>query len=339
MSEKVNKNLLNRRELLGSVAGGLALGSAFLPRLSVPAIFAADPQRIESLSPENRSEVDEDNNVIETESLKISYGPYFWHSMPPPYLPSYCIIQMVWKQKRVGLANIIDCWEYGPAMNLGKKPQVFRKTKETDEYVEVRVELQDSGIEWEGFGNPNRQMKTAAVKKWDRVYKKTPVLEIEYEEHPFVDFTDIPMPGGDPSLFALSVYGTKRDLSDAEFREINATVTALPDGTGLEGHFLKYFFDYAGADKNACVYKNYQIWGIRDTKTDVGIGFVTPAVRDWETWVNGGAINYYCYQFYRAKREAFTTQFKRWIFAFRGRENCFLTGKEIVDNGGPLPRT
>jgi len=334
-----NRDLLNRRELLGSVAGaGVALASASLLGLSTPVVFAAGPQhKTETISPKTWLDVDEENNVIETESLKIGYGPYYWHSIPPPYLPSYCIVQMVWKQKRVGLASLLDTWEYGPALNLSKKPQVFRKTKETENYVEARVEMQDSGIEWEGFNNPNRKIKTAVLRKWDRVYKKNPVLEIEYEEHPFVDYTDIGMPGEDSCSFALCVYGTKRDLTDAKYKEISGAVTALPDHTGLEGHFLRYFFEYAGADMNACVYKKHQIWGIRDQKTNIGIGFVTPAVREWETWVNGGAINYYCYQFYRATKEAFPKQFKRWVFAFQGdRENCFAMGREIVDNDGPL---
>ena len=337
VSETATREVLSRRELLGNIAGaGVALGSASL--LRIPAAFAASPQqKTETISPKTWLDVDEENNVIETESLKIGYGPYYWHSIPPPYLPSYSIVQMVWKEKRVGLVGILDGWEYGPALNLSKKPQIFRKTKETKDYIEVRVEMQDSGTEWEGFNNPNRKMKTAFLKKWDRVYKKTPVLEIEYEQSPFVDFTDIVMPGDDPCSFALSAYGTKRDLPDAKFKEIAAAATALPDHTGLEGHFIKYFFDYAGADMNACVYKKHQIWGIRDEKTNIGIGFVTPAVREWETWVNGGGINYYCYQFYRASKEAFPKQFKRWIFAFQGnRENCFAMGTEIVDNGGPL---
>jgi hypothetical protein len=257
--ETANRQALNRLDLLAGVAAAaVARGSASLLRLGIPAVFAADPpQKTETISPKTWLDVDEENNVIETESLKIGYGPYYW--------------------------------------------------------------------------------QTAVLRKWDRVYKKTPVLEIEYEQHPFVDFTDIVMPGEDPCSFALCVYGTKRDLTHAKYKEIASVVTALPDHTGLEGHFLKYFFDYAGADMNACVYKKHQIWGIRDEKTKIGIGFVAPAVREWETWVNGGGINYYCYQFYRATREAFPKQFKRWVFAFQGsRENCFAMGRDIVDNGGPL---
>src|ERR1700722_4949135 len=126
VSETAAKGVLSRRELLGNIAGtGGALGSAFL--LRIPAPFAAPPQqKTETISPKTWLDVDEENNVIETESLKIGYGPYYWHSIPPPYLPSYSIVQMVWKEKRVGLVGILDGWEYGPALNLSKKPQVFR---------------------------------------------------------------------------------------------------------------------------------------------------------------------------------------------------------------------
>jgi len=125
--DKERSSYITRRDFLSkavaatAAAAGLAAGSG----MTLPEALATG-EKSDASSPH----VDAKNNIIETESLKINYGPYYWASQPPPYLPSYCIIQMMWKEQSRNLVRHLENWEYSAALNLGKKPSVFRKTKE-----------------------------------------------------------------------------------------------------------------------------------------------------------------------------------------------------------------
>ena len=92
----------------------------------------------------------------------------------------------------------------------------------------MRVEQRDSGKQWEGFHDPTGRTYTGVLKKWDRVYKKVPVLEIELEHHP-IDWSDIVAPGDDISTFAVCIYGISRDIPYAKFNAIRSEIATLHD--------------------------------------------------------------------------------------------------------------
>ena len=77
--------------------------------------------------------VDAKNNIIETESLKINYGPFYWASQPPPYLPSYRIIQMMWKEKRRNLVRHLENWEWHCGTESREQSRLFSPRDQGDE--------------------------------------------------------------------------------------------------------------------------------------------------------------------------------------------------------------
>ena len=102
------------------------------------------------------AQVDEAGLSVETNSLVVSYGPnaMWWGK------PLFCITQMQWKEKDVNLVDFLDCWEFGWDLSISTPPTVYAQSDDNDDYIEIRVEHEETRQEQ---GGP-QQWQTGWVK-------------------------------------------------------------------------------------------------------------------------------------------------------------------------------
>lgn len=251
--------------------------------------------------------VDTAARSIENSQLKVMYAP---STSNEEGLTMYGISTIMSKQFNENYASTIDAIGYGFAAYAQNVPESFTVKENTTQYATVNV----------------KRTANIDVEQNLRIYDQLPVLEIEYVKFNTLWFEDFYTKVTEPKVY--SIYGVDREVDAALQQQVEDQIAPQTEGENYADAVLAAL----GSSVQQATYNGHIIFGIYNTGTKRGLGWVMPTALGmhdgWKLW-----SMYNFESFPNFGSPSITYPWKRYIFLLTGgREQLFTVGKWIADH-------